>query len=136
MLYIIYIQYIIYNIYSEQQQTSVAAGGTRGSGSSLKRSIRSAKNIFIICSVYWLLYLPSLSFLFVNYTAPWQHFVTDWAYQCNPFVNNLLYVLLHRSVRQEVGKFFGRRRNLVVSTSTYQLQSLASRVTNVETYAE
>lgn len=68
------------------------------------RSVKSAKNIFVICIAYWVVYAPSVSSLAVS--SSWYMFVTNWIYLCNPIINSLLYIGLHKNVQAEIRKVF------------------------------
>jgi len=74
-------------------------------------SVKSAKNLFVICAAYLVSYIPLLVTTLaphVNYPA-WYVFGAYWLYLFSGAVNAFLYVVLNRSVRAEIRiSMFGR----------------------------
>lgn len=69
-------------------------------------SIKAAKNLFVIISVYGVTYLP-LFLTFIPLKFPqWYVFAVTWLFYYNAGFNALLYVVLHKSVREEYRKLF------------------------------
>ena len=69
-------------------------------------SIKAAKNLFVMICVYCMAYIP----FFVTY-APvnfplWFLFAGNWIFYYNATFNPVLYVVLHKSVREEYRKVF------------------------------
>ena len=71
------------------------------------KSIRSGRNVLIVCLAYILLTIPiSVEVMFVivgmeNYVSPFVNFAAVWTLFCNSFVNSLLYLLLFRNIRSK-----------------------------------
>jgi len=69
-------------------------------------SIKAAKNLFVMISVYCATYLPLiLLFSPLNFSL-WYVFAVNWIFLYNATFNAVLYVVLHKSVRNEYRKLF------------------------------
>ena len=75
-------------------------------------SIRSGRNVLIMCAVTVLLTIPLLTYAVAltisgrGTSWPLIGFVTVWIAICNTFVNSLLYLFLFRSVRTKAAGIF------------------------------
>ena len=75
-------------------------------------SIRSGRNVLIICAVTVILTIPvitysvGLSIYGDTWLMPSFGFIATWIAICNTFVNSLLYVFLFRSVRTKAATMF------------------------------
>lgn len=99
--------------------------------SALGKSIRSAKNLFIISGVYMITYIPALlTIMKVMDISQELRFPikvgVKWTHVTASTFNGLLYIVLHRSVRAELVRLFCRRRRPMAR----ELQT-ASRTTKV-----
>ena len=71
------------------------------------KSIRSGRNVLIICLAYVLLTIPitaEVMFVIVgmeNKLSSFVNFAAVWTLFCNSFVNSLLYLLLFRNIRSK-----------------------------------
>ena len=76
-------------------------------------SIRSGRNVIIMCAVTLILTIPmitygaALSIYDVIGLWPSIGFIAVWIAGCNTFVNSLLYLFLFRSVRSKAATMFG-----------------------------
>ena len=76
-------------------------------------SIRSGRNVLIICAVTVILTIPVITYgaalSIYDGIGLWPSFgfVTTWIASCNTFVNSLLYLFLFRSVRTKAATMFG-----------------------------
>ena len=76
-------------------------------------SIRSGRNVIIICAVTVILTIPVITYgaalSISDGIGLWPSFgfVTTWIASCNTFVNSLLYLFLFRSVRTKAATMFG-----------------------------
>ena len=81
------------------------------------QAIRSAKNILIICFVYIALIVPLLTFAVLRHAIYSERitrvfsFSAAWLYNCNSFMNSLLYLVLYRSVRKKIVRMFTNMRD-------------------------
>ena len=89
-----------------------AGGGSIGAGLLTLKTIRSAKNILIICFVTVAFNIPILMFAVLRHGIENQK-VTDafgfsgvWIVCCNSFTNSFLYMILHRAVRVKLTCMF------------------------------
>jgi len=100
--------------------------GSYGSRMIFGSSMRSAKNLFVMCAVYYLTYVP------VNIGQVLRargmalpdafQFVITWIYISSAAVNGFLYISLHSSVRRELRRYFPRcRHRSVAPTLTQQV---------------
>lgn len=75
-------------------------------------TIRSGKNVLIICFVVLVLTTPICVPLVVvtmrkgNDLPDWYRFTATWIYMCNYSANSLLYITLFRSVRKKTKQMF------------------------------
>ena len=96
---------------SHRQVAALAqsVGGATGSGSVgnvTRQSIRSARNVFVICVTSMALTSPLLSFGMLrhisnSYQSGLYSYVAMALYDCNSIMNSVLYMLLYRSVRRK-----------------------------------
>ena len=86
------------------------------------KSIRSGRNVLIVCLAYILLTIPiSVEVMFVivgmeNYVSPFVNFAAVWTLFCNSFVNSLLYLLLFRNIRSKALSMLNECSNLYRSS--------------------
>lgn len=74
------------------------------------KSVRSAKNIFIMCLVFWACYAPSLIMFTIKDPPPFGLvFFAMWLYLCYPLHNPVIYIALHKKVRVEIRKLIPKR---------------------------
>jgi hypothetical protein len=92
------------------RQTQRIAAETRGlQGLSVPyavvaKSLRSARNLLVVSSAFFVTYVPSIM---AGIAAVANMIVMDsriayallWMYLCNSFLNSLLYIMLHQSIR-------------------------------------
>ena len=71
------------------------------------RSVRSARNIFVICIVYWSTFVPTIVTFSWRTRPTWFWFVANWIFVCHSIFNSLLYIVLHKTVRRQIRKVFG-----------------------------
>ena len=85
---------------------------TAGDVSVTLMSIRSGRNVLIMCAVTLLLTIPLMTHAVAltmsrrGTSWPLVAFVTGWIAICNTFVNSLLYLFLFRSVRTKAACMF------------------------------
>ena len=105
------------------QVHAIDASSTGNAATVMMRSIRSAANILIICVVSLALTVPIILFLALRHTGlgttmtPDVKLSTIWLFSCNTFMNSLLYVVLHRSLRKKTRLLFSELYQLVRCTS-------------------
>jgi len=77
------------------------------------------KNLFVMCSAYWLTFLPVtlITVLRTTVTNPVQ-FVITWIYVSSSAVNGFLYIALHSSVRHELRRYLPRCRRFSVAPAS------------------
>ena len=113
---------------SAQVQSIGGGGGGAGSGGAGSRggvvsagfvtvkTIRSAKNILIICFVSIAFNIPIFMFSFIRHAIDSQRvteafsFSVVWIFSCNSFMNSFLYIILHRSVRVKLACMFSEMK--------------------------
>lgn len=69
------------------------------------RSVRSARNIFIICAAYWLTYFPVILSTAIDASIRISErvgYALVWIYMTSAVVNGLLYITLHSAVRRDL----------------------------------
>ena len=99
------------------QVQSIGGGGAINTGLVTVQTIRSAKNILIICFVSIALSVPLLSFAVLRHAIYSQQiarvfsFSAAWLFSCNSFMNSFLYLVLHRSVRKKIVRMFTDMRD-------------------------
>ena len=90
-------------------------------------SIKAAKNLFVMTSVYGAAYLP-VFVMFVPLSFPqWYVFAVNCIFYYNAAFNALLYVVLHKTVREEYRKLFcpclkGSRQRSFATGATLSLR--------------
>ena len=76
------------------------------------KSIRSGRNVLILCSVYVILPIPVCVVVIadsigkLNSLPQWYQFIAAWISVCNTSVNSLIYVVLFRNVRSKTVAMF------------------------------
>ena len=94
-------------------------GATENTGLVTVQTIRSAKNIIIICVVSIALNAPLFSFAVLRHAIKDYHipeayrFINAWLYNSNSFTNSLVYLVLYRSVRNKIVKNFVDMRDFL-----------------------
>ena len=80
--------------------------------SSTLKSIRSGRNVLIVCLALVVLTIPYVIFIVVRilrqeYVFPsWVIFVITWIMVSNTFINSLIYLVVFRSVRAKTAEMF------------------------------
>ena len=99
---------------AHKQIAALARSMGRATGSDVtannltRRSVRSARNIFIICVTAMTLASPLVLFSITRnvlnsyWVSKWFGFVAMALFDCNTFMDGLLYVFLYRSVRRKM----------------------------------
>ena len=91
----------------------------RPASTEFTRSLRSSRNLFIITSVYLSTYIPIVCLIFLQLSGKFNpsemalivlKSSSSWCYLSASFMNPLLYILLHRSVKQELTRLLLSRR--------------------------
>ena len=80
------------------------------------QTIRSAKNIIIICVVSIALNAPIFAFAVLRHAyhvSEVYRFIYTWLYNSNSFMNGLLYLVLYRSVRNKIVNMFVDMRDFL-----------------------
>lgn len=75
-------------------------------------SFRAAKKISMLCGLCIFSYATLLSCKMFKFQSAWVHFVLNWAHMSGSFLNNLLYIALHKCVQSafwNACKSFGRK---------------------------
>ena len=78
--------------------------------SSTFKSIRSGRNVLIMCLAFLILTIPFAIFCFMlafhvdNYLPSSYKFISTWILLCNSSVNSLIYVSLFQSVRDKTAQ--------------------------------
>ena len=105
---------------------SVPSGvlGSFGSRTIFSSSLRSAKNLFVICIAHWSTYMPVMLRVVLGAQGvilpALVQFAVLWIYMSSPAVNGFLYILLHSSVRRELQRYLPIcRRSAVVPATTH-----------------
>jgi len=98
--------------------------GSYGSRTIFGSSVRSAKNLFVMCSVYYLTYVP------VNIGQVLRargmalpeavQFIITWIYIASAALDGFLYISLHSSVRRELRRYLPRCRHRSVAPALTQ----------------
>jgi len=85
-------------------------------------SVRSAKNLFVMCVAYWLTFLPVTITALVRATGSIPpdavQFTMSWIYVSSSAVNGFLYIALHSSVRHELRRYLPRCRRFSVAPAS------------------
>ena len=96
--------------------------GSFGSRTIFGSSVRSAKNLFVICVAYYMTYLPVIFRMVLRAKGviipEAVHFAISWVYISSPAVNGFLYIALHSSVRRELRRYLPRCRHNTVAPAT------------------
>ena len=80
--------------------------------SSTLKSVRSGRNVLIVCLVVVLLTIPHTVDMFVfimglgESLPSWYMFAAVWMFQSNTFINSLIYILVFQSVRDKTSDMF------------------------------
>jgi len=89
--------------------------GSFGSRTIFGSSVRSAKNLFVMCAAYYLAYLPVMIRIALrarSLTLPdTVEFAVTWIYISSAALNGFLYIALHSSVRRELRRYLPRCRH-------------------------
>ena len=87
--------------------------GVGGNNASLTlQSIRSDRNVILVCLGIRMLTIPIVAILLTRFTGvitdPYPSFVfaAVWLAMCNSFLNSLLYLILFRGVREKAASLF------------------------------
>ena len=98
---------------STQVHSIGGSGSVVGANSSLTlQSIRSGKNLLLMCGGLLLLTIPGTIYAIAvtlgteNQLPSWFKFGAVWILMCNSSVNSLLYLALFRSVRKKTSEMF------------------------------
>ena len=95
--------------------------GPHGSTMIFGSSVRSAKNLFVMCAVYWLAYIPVTLRLAVSNMLPdIVDFLVTWVYISLAALNGILYIALHSSVRHEIRCYLPRCRRPTIAPASTQ----------------
>ena len=76
------------------------------------KSIRSGKNVLIVCLAFVVLTIPYdvqaiLGVFELNECMPlWYMFAATWMFACNTFINSMIYLVVFRSVRKRTVEMF------------------------------
>ena len=103
---------------------STAVPGLDGSTMIFGSSVRSAKNLFVICAVYWLSYMPVTVRLALRTRGVMLpdavEFLFSWVYISLAALNGILYIALHSSVRSELRRYLPRCRRPTIAPASTQ----------------
>ena len=78
------------------------------------KSLRSGKNILLMCLAYVALTIPMLIDVSAamtgreEYLPSWYRFISVWIMLCNSSVNSVIYLVFFRSVRSRTTKMFSQ----------------------------
>lgn len=104
---------IFYTVYKHKQRIKASETTSHSPqlASEFMASVKASKNILIICIVFGVTFLPSFVALFIVQVQPvlpvWYIFLCHWGFMCHAFTDTLLYIVLHRNVRNEIRCMFG-----------------------------
>ena len=103
--------FVILRTHRETTAQVSSIGGQSGTLASIPsltfKSIRSGRNVLIMCLAFLILTFPFAIFCFMlafnvdNYLPPAYKFVATWILLCNSSVNSLIYVSLFQTVRDK-----------------------------------
>ena len=85
-----------------------ASASASASGTVTLKAVRSSSKILVICFVALGLTAPMFVHMVLRYIVNDGHIVAAfaftalWVYSCSSFLNSLMYVVLHRSIRRKV----------------------------------
>ena len=90
-----------------EQSVTVGNGSIGNTGFVTVQAMRSSKNVIIICIVSLVLNTLPIAYVVLreitsNHISGAFNFASMWLFECNTFVNSLLYLVLFKSVRQNV----------------------------------
>jgi len=90
------------------QPLTIGGDGGTTHGAVFTTSVKAAKNLFIISAAYFINYIPLLLTTVPGMAfTPWYVFGARWLYWYSGAVNAFLYIILNRSVKNELKlKFF------------------------------
>ena len=98
--------------------------GPLGVQSIFGSSVRSAKNLFVMCIAYWSTFMPvnfSVVLRATGMTLPdWVQFATSWVYVSSSAINGILYISLHSYVRRELRRYLPRCRRATAAVAPTQ----------------
>jgi len=98
--------------------------GPHGSTMIFGSSVRSAKNLFVMCAVYWLSYMPVTVRLALRSRGVMipdiVDFLVTWVYISLAALNGILYIALHSSVRREIRRYLSRCRRPTIAPASTQ----------------
>lgn len=104
---------IFHTVYKQKQRMNASEVASHQTQSAIEfvASVKASKNILIICIVFGVTFLPSFVALFIVQVQPvlpvWYIFLCHWGFMCHAFTDTLLYMVLHRNVRNEIRLMFG-----------------------------
>ena len=76
------------------------------------KSLRSGRNVLLMCLAYVILTIPMVIDVIFEmtgrseYLTSWFKFIAVWIMQCNSSVNSVIYLILFKSVRSKTTKMF------------------------------
>ncbi len=81
------------------------------------QSLRSGRNILVICAVALIFTVPMFVFILFNMVLNIElpmtfQFASVWVVMCNSSANGILYLSLFRNVRKKLSQMFGELRSL------------------------
>ena len=97
--------------------SGLVSGGVLPNPSITVQSLRSGRNILVICAAALIFTLPMFVFILFNMVLnielpmPFQ-FASVWVLMCNSSANGILYLSLFSNVRKRMFQMFGELRNL------------------------
>jgi len=95
--------------------------GSFGSSTIFGSSVRSAKNLFVICVVYYVTYVPVNIGQVVRNAGlilpDAVQFAFTWIYISSATLDGFLYIALHSSVRRELRRYLPRCRRPTVAVA-------------------
>jgi len=98
--------------------------GPFGSTPVFGSSVRSAKNLFVMCAAYYVAYFPAMLKLLVNSRGlklpEALDFAATWINISSAALNGFLYIALHSSVRRELRRYLPRCRRRSVAPALTQ----------------
>ena len=98
--------------------------GSFGSTPVFGSSVRSAKNLFVMCAAYYLTYLPVMIRVALRAgdlrPPDLVEFAATWIYISSAALNGFLYISLHSSVRRELRRYLPRCRHRSVAPALTQ----------------
>jgi len=106
--------------------------GSFGSRTMFGCSVRSAKNLFVMCAAYYLTYVPVNVGLMLRtgglIIPDAVQFAVTWIYISSAALDGFLYIALHSSVRRELRRYLPRCRHSSVAAAPTQLVSVVEDV--------